>query len=558
MNLGKYIIDTLKKYGAEHVFGIPGDYTLNFIKEITEHSEVEYVGVSREDSAGYAADAYGRMRGCGVACITYSVGAMNTMNAVAGAYAERSPMVIISGTPTKKDLNLTKYKHHTIVDENTQRNIFDEITCASITLDSDDMSLNLKNLKHALESMRSQSQPIYIEFSNEDCLKEVTEEDIKDMKKWDYIDALTKVDKFIQKQSSERAYISLERFTQEHKDSKNKVIIVGHEIFRNCLEKEIEDISIKLNIPVFTTILGKSTVNEHHPLSLGCISQLCTDESITKAVGNSDCIISLGIIESDLESFSFKPHLSLNMEEGLFIYGENIDSGNDFTIDIQNLISLLGSHQKQEDSIIESWHNLIQDNTESPPSLDLSKELPTLSHVFHTIGKFVDERHIILSDIGESLFGMIDIPVNQGSFISLAYYTSMSFSVPGAIGIKFAKPNKRPIVIVGDGAFHMSGSEFSSHIKHDLNSIVIILNNKGYSTERAIMEGDFNNIQNWNYEKITDLVGGGIGKTIDSSIRFQVELGRAITDEDNSYVFNVHLDSTDMSSNMKALISMCK
>lgn len=549
MNLGKYIINELKRYGAEHIFGIPGDYTLNFIKEITEHPDVEYVGVSREDSAGYAADAYGRMKGCGVACITYSVGAMNTMNAVAGAYAERSPMVIVSGVPTKKDLDSTKYKHHTIIDENTQRDIFDKITCASILLDSTDMSSNLLKLRQALESMRSQSRPIYIEFSNEDVLKEVTEEDIKNIEEWDKTDTPTKVDKSIE---------YLKRFSQEYKNSKNRVIIVGHEIFRNCLEKDIEDISTKLNIPVFTTILGKSTINEHHPLSLGCISQLCTNRDIVEAVGNSDCIISLGLIESDLESFSFKSHLSLNMGDGLFINGENIDSEEDFITNINSVLSSIEDHPKQKDSVIKEWQNLIRDNTESPPPLDLTKKLPTLSHVFNTIGKMIDDRHIILSDIGESLFGMIDVPVRQGSFISLAYYTSMSFSVPGAVGVKFAKPSKRPIIIVGDGAFHMSGSEFSSHIKHDLNSIVIVLNNKGYSTERAIMEGDFNDIQDWNYEKITDLVGGGIGKVIDSSIRFSVELGRAITDEDNSYVFNVYLDPDDMSSTMKSMILMCK
>jgi indolepyruvate decarboxylase len=165
----------------------------------------------------------------------------------------------------------------------------------------------------------------------------------------------------------------------------------------------------------------------------------------------------------------------------------------------------------------------------------------------------------VISDIGESLFGMIPVPVSHGQFLSMGYYTSMGFSMPAAVGLGFAKPEKRSIVIVGDGAFQMTGSEFSSHIGYDLNTVVIILNNKGYSTERAIMEGRFNDIHDWKYEKITDLMGGGIGKSINGAEEFTTNLEMAFSDESQSYVFNVHIDPADRSEIMRSMAEkMCQ
>jgi indolepyruvate decarboxylase len=154
---------------------------------------------------------------------------------------------------------------------------------------------------------------------------------------------------------------------------------------------------------------------------------------------------------------------------------------------------------------------------------------------------------------------MIDVPVRKGQFLCMAYYTSMSFSVPAAIGVKYAKPHKRPIVIVGDGAFQMTGSEFSSHIRNDLNSVVIILNNRGYSTEKAIMKGEFNNIHNWRYDKITDLMDGGVGMYINNSDEFRDAMSTAFSDESQSYVLNVEIDPDDQSTAMKNIVQvLCK
>ncbi len=89
--IGTAVLDRLHTLGVRHIFGIPGDYVLSLYK-LLESSPIQHIGTTREDCAGFAADAYARINGIGALCVTYCVGGLNTVNAIACAYAERSPV----------------------------------------------------------------------------------------------------------------------------------------------------------------------------------------------------------------------------------------------------------------------------------------------------------------------------------------------------------------------------------------------------------------------------------------------------------------------------------
>ncbi len=119
---------------------------------------------------------------------------------------------------------------------------------------------------------------------------------------------------------------------------------------------------------------------------------------------------------------------------------------------------------------------------------------------------------VVIADIGDSLFGAADLTIHRRTeFISPAYYTSMGFAVPASVGAQLANPALRPLVIVGDGAFQMTGLELSTTARLGLNPIVIVLNNHGYGTERQIGEGPFNDITDWAFSKVPELLGSGWG-----------------------------------------------
>ena len=159
----------------------------------------------------------------------------------------------------------------------------------------------------------------------------------------------------------------------------------------------------------------------------------------------------------------------------------------------------------------------------------------------------------IVADIGDALFGAADLQMHHSNhFLSPAFYTSMGSAIPGALGVQTAMPDVRPIVVVGDGAFQMSCTELSTIIEHGLNPIVFVLNNKGYTTERFLLDGDFNNVRNWNYHEITKLLGGGECSFVET----EEELDKSVTialDYKSLYVVNVNIGVKDISQGLRRM-----
>ncbi|MBH0185649.1 MAG: alpha-keto acid decarboxylase family protein, partial [Nitrospira sp.] len=132
--IGSAVLDRLHRLGVRHIFGIPGDYVLSLF-QLIEASPIKHIATTREDCAGFAADAYARINGIGAVCVTYCVGGLNTVNAIACAYAERSPVVLLTGSPGLSERTRTPYLHHMVRDFSTQREVFERMTVAAVTLD---------------------------------------------------------------------------------------------------------------------------------------------------------------------------------------------------------------------------------------------------------------------------------------------------------------------------------------------------------------------------------------------------------------------------------------
>jgi len=154
-----------------------------------------------------------------------------------------------------------------------------------------------------------------------------------------------------------------------------------------------------------------------------------------------------------------------------------------------------------------------QPNPHSEPK-PLSKAERTdplrVADMFRILSLHLDEHSCVVSDVGDAIFGAIGIRTSKrAEFVAPAYYLSMGFAVPAGIGVAAAAPHLRPFVLVGDGAFQMTGTELSTAVRIGQSPIVLIINNGGYGTMRKVRDGKFNVISNWNYCKICELIGGG-------------------------------------------------
>ncbi len=155
------MLDQLGKRGVKHIFGVPGDYVLRFY-DLIEQSPLQHIGTTREDAAGFAADAYARVRGLGAVCVTYCVGGLSLANPIAGAYAEKSPIVVISGAPGLKERERNPLLHHRVRDFSTQREVFERITVASAALEDPDTAYH--EIDRVLQAVERYKRPGYIEL----------------------------------------------------------------------------------------------------------------------------------------------------------------------------------------------------------------------------------------------------------------------------------------------------------------------------------------------------------------------------------------------------------
>src|SRR5258707_2044289 len=161
LSIGEYLIDGLYFYGVRRVFGIPGDYVLGFC-DLLSRSKLRLINTCDEQGAGFAADAYARIKGLGAVCVTYCVGGLKVANTTAEAFAEKSPVVVISGAPGMKEREKNPLLHHKVREFDTQKKVFEQLTIASTVLD--DPQIAFQEIDRVLHAALRYKRPVYIEL----------------------------------------------------------------------------------------------------------------------------------------------------------------------------------------------------------------------------------------------------------------------------------------------------------------------------------------------------------------------------------------------------------
>lgn len=178
----------------------------------------------------------------------------------------------------------------------------------------------------------------------------------------------------------------------------------------------------------------------------------------------------------------------------------------------------------------------------------------TVEALFRQINAFVEDDMIVIADPGDALFGASDLFIKDGAhFLAPAYYCSLGFAVPAALGVKAAAPKLRPLVLVGDGAFQMTGMEIATAARYGMNPIIIVLDNDGYGTERAMLDGAFNNVLRWDYAEIPRVIGGGLGVKVTTEREMETALVKARANHSSWSIIQVMLDRDDHSPALKRL-----
>jgi len=446
LSIGRYLLRQLAKRGVKHIFGVPGDYVLGFF-ELIEKSPIQFVGTTREDCAGFAADAYARVHGLGAVCVTYCVGGLSLTNPVAGAYAEKSPIVVISGAPGLEERQRDPLLHHRVRDFSTQREVFERITVASAAVE--DPVTAYHQIDRVLLAVDRYKRPGYIELP-----RDMVEVARPHRPRTPSIEELT--DQAALEECIGEAVEMLNA-------AKRPVILAGVEVHRFGLQDALVELAERTNIPVAAPLLGKSVISEEHPLYLGVYEGAMGQVQIQQYVESADCVLMLGCFMTDINlgvyTADLDPHRTISATS------ERISIRRHWFHDVP----FRSFFRALLEAPLRRRRKPAMPKFQSPWGPAPPKEAPlTVKALFQRLNDFITERMVVIADIGDSLFGAADLTIRRRTeFLSPAYYTSMGFGVPAALGAQLANPALRPLVLVGDGAFQMTGMELSTVAQSD-------------------------------------------------------------------------------------------
>jgi len=529
--ISEYLIKQLYDHGVRHIFGIPGDYSLSFI-DLLQHGPIKFINTSDEQGAGFAAEGYARVAGLGAVSVTYAVGSLKVANATAQAYAERSPVVVICGSPGLKERVRHPLLHHRVNSFETQLDIFRQLTVATATLhDAETACAEIDRVLHAAERHK---RPVYIELPR-DMVPELCRPGHAHIDEPEISDEGALAE-------------SLAETAEMLNKAKQPVIIAGVELMRFGQFEPVVRFAEEHGIPIATTLQSKSAVREDIPLFIGLYAGAVGPEETRRYVESSDCQLLLGAQLTDMELGMFTAHY--DRDRTILVNSGGVTIRH-HSYDVRMPHFLAGLPEIVPNGRV---------NGELPPLFVPEHFRPhhgepiSVSRLIGCLNGALTRDMVVVADVGDSLFGSLDLRIPAaGGFISGVYYSNMGFAVPAAAGAQLANPRLRPLVLVGDGAFQMTGMELSTAARYGLSPIVIVLNNDGYMTERFFMDGPYNDIQPWKFSRLPELIGAGLGFDVHTEDDLSRALAIARDNVGSFSILDVHVKDGDVSDRLRQL-----
>jgi len=485
MNLSEVLLTALRDHGAREIFGIPGDFALPFFKVIEESKILPLHTLSHEPGVGFAADAAARFRsGLGVAAVTYGAGALNMVNPVAGAYAEKSPVVVISGAPGAGESTSGLLLHHQAKTLNSQFEIYREITCDQARLT--DARGAPQQIARVLASCLRESRPVYIELPR-DMVGVACEPVVAA--------APAQADR-------EALAACVDEVLARIRGAASPVLMVGVEVRRFGLEAKVGELARRLGVPVVTSILGRGLLSDIDAPLVGTYLGVAGRPEVTDLVEQSDALLLLGVIISDtnfgVSSRQIDLRKTIQALDHRVALGFHTYSNIPLDAFVEALLERSPSGAPQ----------ICIERRSYPRGLKADAEPITPNAIALAVNDLMAAhgRMPIAADTGDCLFTAMDI--EPTALVASAYYATMGFGVPAGLGLQAAS-GERPLILVGDGAFQMTGWELGNCRRYGWDPIVILLNNSSWEMLRTFQpESGFNNLDDWGFASMAAGLGG--------------------------------------------------
>ena len=535
--VGDYLVLRLGQIGIKHIFGVAGDYNMEFLDFIVNQPGIELVTTCNELNAAYAADGYGRINGIAALVTTFGVGELSAINGIAGAYAEHVPVVAITGSPATKIQSSGALVHHTLGtgDFSMFAQMYEKVTAAQAYLTPENATAEIDRV---LGICLLKKLPVYISLPMDVATHEVAAPlDV-------FESPVLQSDRATLAQAVDASVTMLEKASKP-------VILADVGVERFYLQEELRDLLAATGYPYATMSMGKGLLEETHPQFIGIYNGAISEDYVRRRIEEADCVLSIGALMTDFNTgkFSAKLDPSRTIEvHGQYIKIESAAYNNVAMQDFLPALSKRLQHRNAEKLDLKpAVENLDAGfTTKFQPN---STATITQQRFWQRLAHFLKEDDIVVAETGTCLFGASVVPFPKGTtFVGQVLWGSIGYSLGSLLGCCVAAPQRRAILLIGDGSFQMTAQELSTILRHDLKPIIFLINNDGYTIERDIhgAKMPYNDIARWNYQKLPEVFAdNGWGIKVSTEAELESALQTAEQCRDKLAFIEVVMDKMD-------------
>ena len=534
MNLVESLLHALKDHGARQIFGIPGDFALPYFRIIEQSRILPLYTLSHEPAVGFAADAASRAhQGLGVAAVTYGAGALNMVNAVAAAYAEKSPLVVLSGGPGKGESRSGLLLHHQAKTLDSQFQMFREITCDQVRLD--DAARAPADIARVLASALRNSEPVYLEIP-------------RDMVDLPCAPVLREVDPAPDGAALDAC---VEEILARLAAARSPVLMAGVEVRRYGLEDKVAMLSRRLGLPVVTSFMGRGLLAEHDAPLVGTYMGVAGLPEITHLVEESDALFLLGEIVCDTNFAVSETKIDLRKAiqalDGRVTLGYHVYPQLPLAALVDALLARVGAEEKPFAITRPVYPRGMKADDATIAPTDIATAVNDLMAAH---GKMP-----IAADMGDCLFTAMEI--EHTALVAPGYYATMGYGVPAGLGLQSAT-GQRPLILVGDGAFQMTGWELGNCRRYGWDPIVLLFNNASWEMLRTFQpESGFNDLGEWGYADMAAGMGGD-GMRVSTRAELKAALDKAAATRGRFQLIEVMIPRGVLSATLQRFVAGVK
>lgn len=486
--IGNFLIRRLQEAGIQHIFGVPGDYNLALMQQLEDRGEPAWIGNCNELNASYATDAYARINGIGAMAVTYGVGALSAINGIAGAYSEHVPVILICGSLPLRALQRGDLMHHTLIDREKGDiyRMFAEVTAAQARLTPEN---GVSEVDRLILTAWRRKLPVYLELPSDISYLEIEVPELP-----------LKLEMPPSEQESLKACTGM--ILERLNTAKSPAFLLDLDAIRFGVSGQIMELAERFHMHVATLNCAKGAVSESSPQFVGTYAGIASAPATREAIEGSDCLLTVGYRRVETTTGFFTDKLPAS---AIHLNSSYVDTA------VKNSQGVYIAELLQ--SVIDSSLGIVTKKQPARPSKQSafipSNDLLTEDAYWKAIQGFLRPGDVIVVEDGASSAGMgrLTLP-NDCTYITGAFvWCSIGYATGALLGATLATPGRRHILLTGEGSLQMTVQELSTVMRHGLRPLIFVINNSGYTVERAVLGKDakYNDVANWRYSELPNV-----------------------------------------------------